>query len=64
MPKDYAYTDLALHGRFTDEGNYFRLYVLLNGVEVPVQVLSVADYRERFEKAAAKGSRPSEQQSY
>lgn len=55
MPKYYAHTDLTLHGRFTDDGNYYRLFVLLNGVELPVQTLSVADYRESFEEAASSG---------
>lgn len=57
---DYAHSDLTLHGRFTDDHQYFRLFVLLNGVEVPVQTLAVHDYREAFEEADKKGS---EQQS-
>jgi len=56
MANDYTYKDLTLHGRFTDDNNFFRLFVLLNGVEVPVQTLSVADYREKFEEAATAGS--------
>ena len=49
---DYAYEDLTLHGRFTEDGSQFRLYVLLNGVELPVQFLNVHDYREKFDEAA------------
>ena len=53
MTTDYAYSDLTLHGRFRPGGDFFDLFVLLNGVEVPVQTLSVADYREKFQDAEA-----------
>lgn len=62
MPNDYAYTDLTLHGRFRPSGDYFDLFVLLNGVEVPVQTLSVADYREKFQDAEAGKPGDQEQQ--
>ena len=55
MPNDYAHSDLTLHGRFTADGQQYRLYVLLNGVEVPVQYLNVADYREAFDEAHKAG---------
>lgn len=60
MANDYDHSDLTLHGRFTEDGEQYRLYVLLNGVEIPVQYLSVADYREAFEEArtAAEQSTP------
>jgi len=52
---DYDHSELTLHGRFTDDGSQYRLYVLLNGVEVPVQYLNVAEYREKFDEAAKAG---------
>jgi hypothetical protein len=45
----YDHSDLTLHGRYTEDGTQYRLYVLLNGVELPVQYLNVHDYREAFE---------------
>jgi len=48
---DYDHEDLTLHGRFTEDGTQYRLYVLLNGHELPVQYLNVHDYRETFEAA-------------
>ncbi len=49
MTDNYDHTDLTLHGRFTEDGTQYRLYVLLNGQEIPVQYLNVHDYREAFE---------------
>jgi len=51
MGEKYDHSDLTLHGRFTEDGQQYRLYVLLNGHELPVQYLSVPDYRETFEAA-------------
>lgn len=51
MADNYDHSDLTLHGRFTDDGEQYRLYVLLNGVELPVQYLDVKDYREKFAEA-------------
>lgn len=51
MADNYDHSDLTLHGRFTEDGSQYRLYVLLNGVELPVQYLNVHDYREAFEEA-------------
>lgn len=51
----YDHEDLTLHGRFTPDGTQYRLYVLLNGVELPVQYLNVHDYREAFDEAAKNG---------
>lgn len=53
MANDYDHSDLTLHGRFTEDGAQYRLYVLLNGVELPVQYLDVKDYREAFDEAKA-----------
>ena len=55
MSNDYDHSDLTLHGRFTPDGTQYRLYVLLHGVEVPVQYLNVHDYREAFEEAQQAG---------
>ena len=49
MPDEYDHSDLTLHGRYTEDGTQYRLYVLLNDVELPVQYLNVADYREAFD---------------
>jgi len=59
---DYQYTDLTLHGRVLPDGEHFGLFVLLNGVEVPVQTLRVSDYREKFEEASNKGTQAAHQQ--
>lgn len=65
MAENFDYSDLTLHGRFTEDGTQFRLYVLLNGEEVPVQYLNVHDYRERFDaaKQAGQNEETSEQAS-
>ena len=55
MTDGYDYSDLSLHGKFTEDGSQFRLYVLLNGVELPVQYLNVHDYREKFTEANEAG---------
>lgn len=54
MANNFDHSDLTLHGRFVEsnDGNeQYRLYVLLNGVELPVQYLDVKDYREKFDEA-------------
>jgi hypothetical protein len=56
MAEQFDHSDLTLHGRFTDDGSQYRLYVLLNGVELPVQFLNVHDYREKFDEAKQKAS--------
>ena len=52
MANDYDFSDLPLHGSYTHDGDYFTLYTELNGVRIPVQRLSVADFRELFTDAA------------
>lgn len=50
MPdSNFDHSDLTLHGRYTEDGSQYRLYVLLNGQEIPVQYLNVHDYREAFD---------------
>lgn len=54
--ENYDHSDLTLHGRFTEDGTQYRLYVLLNGEELPVQYLNVHEYREAFDRAKQNGS--------
>lgn len=58
MGENFDHSDLTLHGRFTEDGTQYRLYVLLNGHELPVQYLSVSDYRETFEAAKQAENEP------
>ena len=51
MSDKFDHSDLTLHGRFTEDGTQYRLYVLVNGQELPVQYLNVHEYREAFEAA-------------
>ena len=51
MADNFDHSDLTLHGRYTDDGQQYRLYVLVNGEEIPVQYLNVHDYREAFERS-------------
>ena len=59
----YDHSDLTLHGRYTPDGNQYRLYVLLNGVELPVQYLNVHDYREAFEESKQNAASGDDSQS-
>jgi hypothetical protein len=51
---EYLYSDLTLNAKASPDGNTLDFYVLLNGVEVPIQRLFVHDFREKFEEAASK----------
>jgi hypothetical protein len=58
----YLYSDLTLNAKPSPDGNTLDFYVLLNGVEVPIQRLFVHDFREKFEEAASKAGDSSEEQ--
>jgi len=48
---NYAYSNLTLNGRFTEDGEYFIMDTDLNGVPVTVITLYVGDQREKFQAA-------------
>jgi hypothetical protein len=52
---EYQYKDLTLNARTSPDGLTLDFFVLLNGVEVPIQRLFVHDYREKLDEAASKG---------
>ena len=60
MTDSYDFTDLPLHGRFTEDGTQFRLYTSLNGVEFPVEYYNVHDHREKLDEAVKAGETTSE----
>jgi len=62
MTDDYSHTDLTLHGKFTDDGEYFKLFVLLNGVPIWVLQTVVASQREAFDEAAKAGAATPEEE--
>ena len=51
MPNDYAYTNLGLNGRFSEDGEYFQLFLQLNGVPIRFGNIYVGDQREAFQAA-------------
>lgn len=51
MPTDYAYTDLPVNLRFTDDGETAIIETSLNGVPVRLFTLYVGDQREKFDEA-------------
>lgn len=50
------FTSIPLHGRFDDDGERFKVYMVLNGVEVPLSYLDVASHRELYDEARSKAS--------
>lgn len=49
---DYAYTGLTLNARFSDDGEYFLLFLDLNGTPIRFGNVYVGDQRESFTEAA------------
>ena len=49
---DYAYTGLTLNGKFNEDGEYFMLFIELNGVPIRFGNLYVGDQRESFQAAS------------
>lgn len=58
MDMEYAHKDMTLYGKFDETGEYYRLYVELNGVPVWVLQVDVASQREVFDEAAKAGEKP------
>ena len=52
----YAYENLPLSLRFSDDGEYAMLDTALNGVPIHLLTVYVGDQREKFDQAAAAGS--------
>jgi hypothetical protein len=64
MTDNYAYSGIALNGKFSEDGEYFQVYLELNGVPVRFANLYVGDQRESFQAAADAGkSAPAEASS-
>jgi hypothetical protein len=55
---DYAYTGLALDGKFSDDGEFFQLSFELNGVPIRFGSVYVGDQRESFQEAHDAGQKP------
>jgi len=52
MASEYAYTDLPLSLRFSEDGEYAMIDTALNGVPIHLLTLYVGDQREKFTDAA------------
>jgi len=48
---DNAYSDLKLHGNFSDDGETFLITADLNGTPIRVANIYVGDQREAFQAA-------------
>lgn len=55
MANTYAYTGLTLNGKFDDTGEYFLLFLELNGVPIKFGNIYVGDQRESFADAKQAG---------
>ena len=51
MGDNYAYTGIQFNGRYTDDGEYFLVEMLLNGVPIRFGNVYVGDQREKFQEA-------------
>jgi hypothetical protein len=51
MTDTYAYSGLALNGKYSDDGEYFQLYLDLDGVPIRFGNIYVGDQREAFTDA-------------
>jgi hypothetical protein len=60
MANEYAYTGLTLNGKFDDTGEYFQLFLELNGVPIRFGNIYVGDQREAFTEAAQAEQTPAE----
>lgn len=63
MANDYAYKNLTLNGRYSEDGEYFQLFLELNGVPIKFGNLYVGDQRESFTDAKTAGQPKSEEES-
>jgi hypothetical protein len=61
MANEYAYTGLTLNGKFDDTGEYFQLFLELNGVPIRFGNVYVGDQREAFTEAAQAGQPKAEE---
>lgn len=52
----YTYSDLTLNAQLSDDGEYLRLYLDINGVPIKFGALDIASQREAFTEAAAAGA--------
>ena len=60
MGDNYAYTGIQFNGRYTDDGEYFLVEMLLNGVPIRFGTVYVGDQREKFQEATEAAPAPAE----
>ena len=52
---EYTYEDIPLNAQLSDDGEYLRLYLIINGVQIKFGALDIASQRESFAAAAQAG---------